>query len=89
MIKYVRKCDYDTKVGNLELKIPDISGLLPKNIFNSKITEIENKIKTAENKLDISNLASKTELKNVENGIPDTNAFVKKLIMLLTVKLMI
>ena len=28
LCKYVLKNDYDTKVGNLELKIPDISGLL-------------------------------------------------------------
>ena len=26
--KYVKKSDYDTKVGNLELKIPDVSGKL-------------------------------------------------------------
>ena len=35
-------------------------------------------IKTAESKPDISGLASKTELKNAENEISDTNAFVKK-----------
>ena len=26
LTKYVKKSDYDTKVGNLELKIPDVSG---------------------------------------------------------------
>ena len=77
MAKYVLKSDYDTKVGNLELKIPNISGLLQTSAFISKITEIEGKIKTAENKPDISNLANKTEFKNVENKIPDANAFVK------------
>ena len=46
--------------------------------FNSKVTELENKVKTAENKPDISNLDNKTELKNVEIKIPDSNAFVKK-----------
>ena len=51
--------------------------MLPTNTFNSKITEIENKIKTAESKPDISGLASKTELAAVENKIPDTNGFVK------------
>ena len=65
LTKYVKKTDYDTKVGNLELKIPDVSGLLPTNTFNSKVSELENKIKTAESKLNISNLVSKTELKNV------------------------
>ena len=46
--------------------------------FNSKVSELENKIKTAESKSDISNLATKTGLKNVENKIPDSNAFLKK-----------
>ena len=73
-----KKSDYDTKVGNLELKIPDITGLLQTNAFNSKVSELENKIKTEEPKPDISNLANKTELKNVENKLPDSNAFVKK-----------
>ena len=62
MTKYVKKTDYDTKVGNLELKIPDVSGLLPTNTFNSKVSELETKIKTAESKLSLSNLATKTEL---------------------------
>ena len=77
MTKYVIRSAYDNKIGNLELKIPDISGLLQTSIFNSKVTELENKIKTAENKPDISNLPNKTELKNVENKIPDPDAFVK------------
>ena len=76
--KYVKKIDYDTKVGHLGLKIPDVSGLLQTSDFNSKITEMESKIKAAESKHDISNLANKAELRNVENKIPDSNAFVKK-----------
>ena len=46
LTKYVKKTDYDTKVGNLELKL---SGKLNTLDFNSNITELENKIKTAEN----------------------------------------
>ena len=65
-------------MDNLDLKIPDISGLLPTSTFNRKVGGLENKIKTAELKPDISNLATKTRLKNVENEIPDANAFVKK-----------
>ena len=76
MTKYVLKSSYDDKIGNLELKITDIFGSLPTNTFNSQVTEIENKIKTAENKPDISNLANKTELKNVENKISDSNTCV-------------
>ena len=83
MTKYVKKIDYDTRVGNLELKIPDISGLVPTNTFNSKVSELETKIKTAESKLNRSNLAAKTQVTNVENKIPDCKAFVtKKLAML-------
>ena len=78
LIKYVGKSDYDTKIGNLELKIPDVSGLLARSTFNSKVGELENKIKTAESKPDISGLANKKELKNVENKIPSTDATVKK-----------
>ena len=78
MTKYVKKTGYDTKVGNLELKIPDVCGLLPTNTFNFKVSELETKIKTAESKPNISNLATKTEVTNVENKIPDSKAFVKK-----------
>ena len=42
--KYVLKTKYDTDVGNLKLKITDISGLLQTSVFNSKITEVENKV---------------------------------------------
>ena len=66
LTKYVLKSNYDTKVGNLELKIPDVSGLLQTSSFNSKVNELENKIKTAESKPDIRNLASKTEVTNVK-----------------------
>ena len=76
--KYVLKTDYDTKIGNLELKIPDIKGLLQISSFNSKVTELENKIKTAENKPNNSNLANIQSVANVLNKIPDISGFVKK-----------
>ena len=50
LTKYFKKRDYDTKVGNLELKIRDVSGKLQTTTFNSKVGELENKIKTAESK---------------------------------------
>ena len=77
LTKYVLKSNYDSKIGNIELKIPDVSGLLLKTSFNSKVTELENKIKTAENKPDINNLATKSSLAAVENKIP-VNGFVKE-----------
>ena len=42
------------------------------SVFNSKITEVENKIP------DIKNLASKTELTTFENKIPDVSNLVTK-----------
>ena len=78
LTKYVLKSNYDTKIGSLELKIPDASELLRVSSFNSKVNELENKIKTAENKPDITNLATKSSLTASENKIPDVNDFVKK-----------
>ena len=78
MTKYVKKSDYDTKVGNLELKMPDVRSLLQTSKFNSKVSELENKIKTAASKPDISSLVNKTELKSIENKIPNVNGFLKK-----------
>ena len=78
LTKYVQKSYYDTKIGNLELKIPDVSGKLNTSDFNSKVIELENKIKTDESKSDIINLATKSSVTAVENKIPDVKGFVKK-----------
>ena len=45
LTKYVVKSDYDTKVGNLELRIPDVSGKLNTLDSNSKVSELKNKIR--------------------------------------------
>ena len=78
LTKYVLKTNYDTKIGNLELKIPDVKGLLKISSFNSTVTELENKIKVAESKPSIDNLATKSSVTAVENKIPDVNGIVKK-----------
>ena len=78
LTKYVLKNNYDTKIGNLQLKIPDVCGLLQVSSFNSKVNELENKLKTAESKPNINNLATKSGLTSIENKIPDVNGFVKK-----------
>ena len=79
LTKYVKKkSDYDTKVGNLELKIPDVSDKLNTSDFNSKVSELENKIRSAESKPDITNLAKKSSATAVQNKIPDVKGFVKK-----------
>ena len=41
----VKKTDYNTKITEMEDKVPDTSGLVKKTDYNSKITEIENKIR--------------------------------------------
>ena len=81
LTKYGKKSDYDTKVGNLELKIPEVSGKLNTSDFNSKVGELENKIRSAVSKPDITNLATKSSVTAVKNKIPDVKGFVKKLIM--------
>ena len=53
-------------------KIPSLSGFRLTSVFNSKTTEVENKIP------DIKNLESKTELTAVENKIPDVSNLVTK-----------
>ena len=55
-------------------KLSDVvkNDVVKKTDYNAKITKIENEIS------DISNLATKTALNNVENKIPDTTGLVKK-----------
>ena len=90
----LKKTDNNTKITEIENKIPDTSSFAKKADYNTKITKIEDKIPnttnlatktaliTVENKIrDISNLATKTALNTVENKIPDTNSLVKKVII--------
>ena len=81
LTKYVLKSNYGTKIVNIELKIPDVSGKLNASDFNSKVIELENKIKVAEQKPHISNLATIDSVTAVIKTIPDVEGFVKKLTM--------
>ena len=56
----------------MDKKIPDVSGLVKKTDFNSKITEIEGKIPI------ITGLATSSALTAVENKIPDVSDLVTK-----------
>ena len=57
-----------------------LSNYLTACSFNTKVTEIENKIKTAEGKIpSITNLATKTEVTAVENKIPDVTGYATKI----------
>ena len=69
---FVLKANYNTKITELENKIPDTSNRVKKTDYNTKITELENKIS------DISNLGTKTALTKVENKIPSISNLVKK-----------
>ena len=62
----------------LLLKIPDVTSKLNTSDFNSKVSELENKIRTAESKPNITNLATKSSVTTVENKIPDVKGFVNK-----------
>ena len=64
----LKKTNYNTKITELENKIPDISNLATK----TALTTVENKIP------DTSNLATKTALTTVENKIPDTSNLATK-----------
>ena len=81
MTKYVLKSDYGTKVGNLELKIPDVSEKLNTADFHSKVNELETKIRSAELKPDVTNLATKSSVTAVENKFLMLMVWLKKLIM--------
>ena len=71
----VKKTDYNTKITEMEDKIPDTSGLVKKTDYNTKIAETEDKIP------DTSNLATKTALTIVENKIPDTSNLATKILV--------
>ena len=68
LAKYVLKTVYDDKIGNLELKLLDAKRLLQVSSFNSKVIELESKIKVAQSKPNINNLATKSSLIAVENN---------------------
>ena len=65
----VKKADYNTKISEIEDKIPDSSSFVKKADYNTKINEIEGKISY------ISGLATKTALTTVENKIPSFRKF--------------
>ena len=68
----VKETDYNTKISEIEDKIPDRSNFVKKTDYNTKITETEDKIP------DISGLATKTALTTVKNKIPSISGLVKK-----------
>ena len=64
--------DFEDKISKIDKKIHDVSDLVKKTDFNTKVTEIEGKIPS------ITGLATNSELTAVENKIPDVCSLVKK-----------
>ena len=69
-------CGFESRWSHL--KFPDVSGKLNASDFNSKVSELENKIRSAESKPDITDLATKSSVTAVKNKIPDVKGFGKK-----------
>ena len=66
----------NTKLNNLEQRIPAASALIQKNQYNTDKQNVEKKTGDVENKiLDIRYLASTAALNEVENKIPDVSGF--------------
>ena len=71
--RFVLKIKYDLDKSELEIKIPDTSGLVKKTTdYSTKTTEIERKIPS------ISGLATNSALTAVENKVPNINSLIGK-----------
>ena len=68
--KVVKKTEYNTKIKNIEDKIPGISNLVTKTNLNTKINEVEMP--------SIAGLATTSALTTVEHKIPSISNLVKK-----------
>ena len=66
------RSDLEDKISKVDKKIPDVSDLVKKTDFNSKIIEAESKIPS------ISGSATNSALTTVENKILDVSSLVKK-----------
>ena len=42
LVTWLKKTDFNAKVTEIEGKIPSISGFLPTNTFNSKVSDNQN-----------------------------------------------
>ena len=63
---------FEDKISKVDKKSPDVSDLVKKTEFNSKVTEVEDKIPS------ITSSATNSALTAVENKIPDVSSLVKK-----------
>ena len=63
---------FEDKISEVDKKTSDVSDLVKKTEFNSKVTEVEHKIPS------ITSSATNSALTAVENKIPDVSSLVKK-----------
>ena len=66
----VKKDVYNSKIKDIEDKIPDITNLATNTTLNAKINEVKNEIPS------ITNLSITTALTSIENKIPDHNKYI-------------
>ena len=69
----VKKTECNTKIKNIEDKIPDITILATKTTLNAKNNQVKGEIPS------INNLATTTAFTAVENKIPNVSNLVKKI----------
>ena len=69
----VKKDVYNSKIKDIEDKIPDITNLATNTTLNAKINEVKNEIPS------ITNLSITTALTSIENKIPDHNKYITTL----------
>ena len=69
LVVWLKKTDFNTKVTEIEGKIPNVSNLVKKTDFNTKVTEIQGKIP------DVSNLVKNTDFDTtITHKISETNS---------------
>ena len=75
--------DFEDKIGKIDKKFPDVSGLVKKTNFNTKVTEIEGKIPSISGLLPTNTFNSKVgELENkikTAKSKPDISNVVNKI----------
>ena len=71
-IDVVKKTEYNTKIKNIENKIPDITNLATKTTLNAKINKVKGETPS------ITNLATTAGLTAVEIKMPNISSLVKK-----------
>ena len=68
----LKKYVFNTRIKNIEDKIPDVTNLATKTTLNVKISEAKSEIPS------ITNLGTQTALNSAENKIPSVSNLVKK-----------